>query len=147
MLPNTLLEIQNLVGETIEDSKSPAGNWLQPRLEGIEKGYAKISVVVRKEMCNPYGNIHGGMMALVMDENIGWAMVSSGLPVHYTSVTLNLDFLYAAAEGERIFSEAKIVRAGKKIVNVEVMVHNENKVLLAKASSNLVVTSMIPLEK
>ena len=61
---------------------------------------------------------------------------------HYTSVSLNLDFLYAAAEGERITAVAEIVRQGKKIINAEVHVFNEKGILLSKATSNLVVTGM-----
>ena len=134
--------MQLLAGRDIHDSRSPAGNWLRPRLEKIERGYAEISVVIRKEMCNPFGNIHGGMMSLVVDESIGWAVVSLEAEQHYTSVTLNLDFLYAAAEGTRITAVARIVRHGKKVINAEVHVYNENRVLLSKATSNLVATSM-----
>jgi len=145
MLPQRLSEVQKLIGDVILNSKSPAGNWLQPRLEKLEKGKAELSVIIREEMCNPFGNIHGGMMALVIDETIGWAVVSLEAEHHYTSVTLNLDFLYAAAQGERIFAKAEVLRQGKKVINVESWVFNEKGILLAKSSSNLVVTGMSPL--
>ena len=93
-------------------------------------------------MCNPFGNIHGGMMSLVIDEAIGWAIVSLEAESHYTSINLNIDFLYAAAEGERITAAANIVRHGKKIINAEVHVYNEHGTLISKANSNLVATGM-----
>jgi len=142
MITRAIEVMKNRVGDDIHDSRSPAGNWLRPRLEAIEKGRARISVLIRPEMCNPFGNIHGGMMSLVIDEAIGWAVVSLAAENHYTSVTLNVDFLYAAASGERIAAEAVVVRQGKKVINVEVHVYNEHNTLLSKASSNLVVTSM-----
>lgn len=142
MVSKILDEIKLLRGQEIGNSRSPAGNWLRPRLEQIEKGYAELSVLVREEMCNPFGNIHGGMMSLVVDEAIGWAVVSLEAESHYTSVTLNLDFLYAAAAGERIIAKARVVRQGKKMINTEVHVYNETGTLLSRAGSNLVVTGM-----
>lgn len=135
-------EIKKLVGSEFTDSRSPAGNWLKPRIERFEKGKAAISVIVREEMCNPYRHIHGGMMSLLVDEAIGWAVVSLSTEQHYTSISLNVDFLYAAAEGERITAYAKIIRHGKKIINATVEVFNDQKEIICRASSNLAATNM-----
>jgi|SRR5690606_18576930 len=142
MASGKLARLQQQTGRIISDSRSPAGNWLQPRLESIEKGRATLSVEIRKEMCNPFGNIHGGMVALVADEAIGWAVVSLESESYYTSVNLQVDFLYAASLGERIFVDAEIIRQGKKILYAEVTVTSAQQTLIARASSNLVVTSM-----
>lgn len=129
-------------GKLITDSRSAAGNWLQFTLEKIEEGKAVLSLEVRPEMTNPYGMIHGGMMALVMDEAIGWAIVSLDADVHYTSVNLTIDFLYAIREGERLRAKSSVVRQGKKIIHAEVFVYDMEGRILGKASSNLVVTGM-----
>src|SRR4051812_48983102 len=129
-------------GKDVKDSRSPAGNWLQIRLEHIDKGHATLSAEVRKEMTNPYGNIHGGMMSLVIDEAIGWAVVSLDVEQHYTSLTLNVDFLYAIKEGHRLRAESKVLRVGKKIINVECHVYDMDDNVLARANSNLIVTHM-----
>jgi acyl-coenzyme A thioesterase 13 len=133
---------QRYLGKAVSDGRSPAGNWLGFTLVAIQKGEVTLSALVKQEMTNPYGHIHGGMMSLVIDEAIGWAVVSLESEHHYTSLNLNVDFLYAAREGERIYATAKIVRAGKKIVHAECEVKNESGGLLAKAASNLVVTGM-----
>ena len=129
-------------GKEVKGSRSEAGNWLQLTLEKIEKGNATITLEVRKEMTNPYGNIHGGMMSLVIDEAIGWAVVSLDTENHYTSLTLNVDFLYAIKGGERLRAESKVLRVGKKIVNVECHVYDMKGKILARANSNLIVTHM-----
>jgi uncharacterized protein (TIGR00369 family) len=126
----------------ITDSRSPTGNWLGVTLEHAERGAVRMSVEIKHEMTNPYGNIHGGMMSAFIDESIGWAVVSLDLDHHYTSLNLNVDFLYAASEGQRMRSEARVVRHGKKIIHAECLVYDLEDRLLAKASSNLVVTSM-----
>ncbi|MCB0698382.1 MAG: PaaI family thioesterase [Chitinophagales bacterium] len=136
----------NYEGKKVTDSRSPAGNWLEFTLEKIEKGSATISLEVRKEMTNPYGNIHGGMMALVMDEVIGWGVVSLDTDNFYTSLNLNVDFLYAIKGGDRLRAISKVVRAGKKIIHVTCDVYDMNDTLLGKASSNLIVTGMRPKE-
>ena len=140
----SLLEqiIAKYKGKKVTDARSPAGNWMEFTLEDIEKGKATISLTVKKEMTNPYGNIHGGMMALVMDETIGWAVVSLESENHYTSLNLNVDFLYAIREGDRLLSTAQVVRAGKKIVHVDCTVTTLDGTLLGKCSSNLIATSM-----
>lgn len=142
----TLELLKQFEGKVINESRSPAGNWLELKLESIQRGQAAISIIVRKEMCNPYGHIHGGMMSLLIDEAIGWAIVSLESEQHYTSLNLNVDFLYAAPEGEHITAVANVVRQGKKIIHCEVHVYNSEKTLLAKATSNLIFTGMKMIE-
>jgi uncharacterized protein (TIGR00369 family) len=84
------------------------------------------------------------MMSLVIDEAIGWAVVSLNTDNNYTSLNLNVDFLYAIKQGERLKAQSKVIREGKKIIHVECSVYDMQDRLLGKASSNLIVTSMKP---
>lgn len=133
---------ETYLGKEVKDSRSPAGNWLQFTLEHIEKGSATLTMEVRHEMTNPYGNIHGGMMSLVIDEAIGWAIVSLDTEMHYTSLTLNVDFLYAISAGQRLRVDSKVMRSGKKIICVECHVYDIEGKILARGNSNLIVTGM-----
>lgn len=133
---------ENYEGKEVKDSRSPAGNWLHFMLQHIEKGKATISLIVKKEMTNPYGNMHGGMMSLVVDECIGWAVISLDAENHYTSMNLNVDFLYAIKEGDRLTATATVMRHGKKIINTACEVYDIQGNLLARASSNLIATNM-----
>lgn len=133
---------EKYLGKRVDDSRSPAGNWLGFTLEAIEKGSATLTMEVRPEMTNAYGHIHGGMMSLVIDEAIGWGVVSLDTELHYTSLTLNVDFLYAIKAGERLRAESKVLRVGKKIINVECHVYDMGGNILARANSNLIVTGM-----
>lgn len=136
------MDLQQLKGQLISNSPSAAGNWLQFTLEDIAQGSATLSLEVRPEMTNPYGHIHGGMMSLVIDECIGWAVVSLQSELNYTSMNLNVDFLYAIKAGERLKAVSRVIRAGKKIVNVDCQVYDREGRILAKASSNLISTGM-----
>ena len=132
----------NYLGKKVTDSKSPAGNWLEFTLRAIERGSAELEILVRPEMTNPYGNIHGGMMALVIDEAMGWGVASLGSPHHFTSMSLNVDFLYAIASGDILVAKSKVIREGKRIINVDCFVYKQDGRLLARATSNLISTNM-----
>ncbi len=135
---------ERFLGKLVTNSLSPAGNWLEFTLEAIERGKATITLEVRHDMTNPYGNIHGGMMSLLIDEVIGWGVVSLDTNNHYTSLNLNVDFLYAIKKGDRLRAKSEVIREGKKIIHVECRVYDMQDRLLAKATSNLVVTGMKP---
>lgn len=136
------MKLKQYLGQQMRVSPSATGNWLQFTLEAIEKGAATISLLVRPEMTNPYKNLHGGMMACIIDESIGWAVLSLESETNYTTLNLSVDYLYGIAEGEKLMANSKVVRAGKKIINVECAVYDMQNRLLAKASSNLVNTGM-----
>jgi len=133
---------EKFLRKVVTGSRSPAGNWLSFTLQSIDSGKATLSLPVKPEMGNPYGNIHGGMMSLVIDEAIGWAVASLGARQHYTSLTLNVDFLFAARVGEQIRVVAEVLRTGKKIINVEAHVFDASDRILARANSNLIATNM-----
>lgn len=135
---------EHFLGKVVKGSRSPAGDWLGFHLDAIEKGKAVVRVVVKKDMTNPYGNIHGGMMALVMDEVIGWSVISLDSEQYYTSLNLNIDFLYAVKLGHEMTATATVIREGKKIVHVDCVIHDSDGRIAAKGSSNLVVTGMRP---
>lgn len=134
--------LQQFKGEVVQGTLSNAGNWLGFTLVDIEKGQAKLKMTIRPEMCNPYGMIHGGMMSLFIDEAIGWSVLSLESDQNYTSINLNVDFLYAAPEGEEITAQATVIRHGKKIINCDVRVFDSSNVILAKASSSLIFTHL-----
>jgi uncharacterized protein (TIGR00369 family) len=142
-MSNAFLErIQQWVGRKITESRSPAGNWLGFVLKEINEGEVALEFTVRPEMINPLGTLHGGIMSTMIDEAMGWAVHSLGLPVMYTTVNLQVDFLYGAREGETVIARAKVIRQGKKIANVSCEVFGENVSLLARGSSNLVATGI-----
>lgn len=138
----SLSYLKSKEGEIIENSPSLAGNFLKPRLLFVEPGLAIMEVEVRPEMGNGYGKIHGGMLTLIADECIGWALFSLENGHFYTSVHLNIDFLYAADVGEKVRAEAKVVRVGKRISYVNVSLFNQEDVILAHCTSSLIVTNL-----
>lgn len=136
------MNLEQYLGKKMTSSPAAAGNWLAFTLEAIGKGEATISLEVRSEMTNPYHHLHGGMMACIIDESVGWAVLSLESPLNYTTLSLNVDYLYGIKVGERLQAKSEVIRAGKKLVNVHCTVSDMRGTLLARASSNLIATGL-----
>ena len=139
MNPSVALMSQFLNQEG-QKGPSPAGNWLNPILRIVQEGYMEADIKVLKEHTNPIGTMHGGVIALVIDELTGacaWTLHNKNLHV---SQNLYVDYFKPAYEGETIRVKAKCLRKGSKIINIECCLYNDKEVLLAKGVGNLINT-------
>ena len=125
-------------GRLVTEARSHAGNWLGFTLEKAERGRVEFSLPVRREMTNPFGGLHGGMMGVIVDECMGWAVVTLDLPTRYTTTGLHIDFLLAAKEGETVRAVSEVIRHGKRIIYAECSVFGESGRLIARANSSLI---------
>ncbi|WP_234736712.1 PaaI family thioesterase [Tellurirhabdus bombi] len=133
---------QSMIGQDMRQSISPLGRWLNGVLRVAEQGSLTADYVVREEMCNPMQVLHGGTVSAMLDDLIGATVYSLGREYAYTSINLSVDFLHAARLGETVTATARIVRAGKNVIHAEGVLVAEDGKLVAKASSNLVQTSL-----
>ncbi len=128
--------LQTVIGKPAE-GPSPAGNWLGGILKEAKEGEITVDFVIREEMCNPVGTIHGGMLSLMADEVIGMTTFSLNTEYLYTSVNLVVDFLSNVRQGETVSVKAEVVRKGRNIINVSCFITSETGKLLAKVTSNM----------
>ena len=140
-MSNPIVEIfAARIGKVTEDGPSAVGNWLAGTVQEAKEGEVTVRFTVRKEMTNPVGTIHGGMVSLMCDEVIGMTCFSLYNEFHFTSINLTVDFLSAAREGDVLDVCAKVVRKGRTIINLECTVTNESGKLIARAQQNMVRT-------
>jgi uncharacterized protein (TIGR00369 family) len=132
--------LQRYLNREATDSISPLGRWLRGVVREVEAGKVTVDFLIREEMTNPIGGLHGGAVAAMLDEALGTAVFSLGNAHFYATVNLSIDYLDTAYLGETVTVRARVVRQGKNIVNVEGRVYNAHHKLLAKASANLVRT-------
>ncbi len=137
---NTFDIIKKYEGKHFDNSLSQAGLWLKYKLEKVEMGYVEVSMIIRPEMGNPMKQLHGGMMSMLIDEISGLSFYTLNKDTFYTTVNLHVDFLYSVSVGETIFAKAKVLRAGKKIANVDCTIYNSKGEVLAHSTTNLVNT-------
>ncbi len=136
---NSRLKIfQDFIGKEVDNSPSNYMNWLKPTVLSAEKGSLHCSYVVRKEMTNPYGILHGGVTAGIIDDLIGATIFTLNLSNVYTTVNNNIDYFATAKEGDLITAKTSIVKQGRIIINLqcEVFLQSKNR-LIAKGYSNM----------
>ena len=78
MTDNQTLEFfKSNIGKTSSEmSPSAFGRWLNGTLIAVEEGELTVEVIVREDMCNPGGILHGGVATGMMDDLIGMTTFS-----------------------------------------------------------------------
>ncbi|RZJ73110.1 MAG: PaaI family thioesterase [Flavobacterium sp.] len=116
-------------------------NWLKPTLRKVEQGHLVFEYEVRPEMTNPFGTLHGGVTAAIIDDAIGATLIEFEEPFFYVSINLNVDYFANAKAGEKIIAETSVNKKGKTIVNAQCEIWNSDRTcLLAKGYTNLLKT-------
>jgi acyl-coenzyme A thioesterase 13 len=130
--------LQNLVGKEFTESPSPFGTWLKGKIVAAESDSLTVSFIVRKEMTNPFGILHGGMTAAMIDEVMGILCFTLSTEQYYPTVNLSIDYFASAKTQDTVIVTAKVVRKGKTIVNLFATLTNDKGKILAQATSNLI---------
>ena len=138
MKTSYIKQLQGSIGQRMKGKMAGFGGWLDGKVTKIDdKGNLEMQFVVRDDILNPMGNIHGGAVAAIVDEILGFQIfLQSAEDAAYVSMTMNIDFLKAAKEGEVITAVPKVVRIGKKTANVTCQLINEEGKLIAQGTSN-----------
>ena len=92
--------------------KDPWANFLGVEIEKVEKGYACCSVVVREEMLNFLGAVHGALIFSLADVAFSAASNSDYSP----SLALDISgsFLKGAVVGDTLTAEARMLNTTKR---------------------------------
>ena len=99
------------------------------------EGWLRMAFDGREAFLNPAGFIQGGLLAAMLDDTMGPAVLLMTEGSTYT-VTLDMHVTYfEAARPGPIFGEATVIRLGKTIGFVEGRLMSEHGVLLARASA------------
>lgn len=139
-----LAYFQQFTGKEITSSPSKYMNWLKPTLIGAERGSLHCSYVVRAEMTNPYGILHGGVTAGIIDDLIGATVFTLDLSTAYTTVNNAIDYFAPAKEGDLITAKTMIVKQGRTIINLqcEILLPSKNRIIAKGYSNMLAVNSL-----
>jgi uncharacterized protein (TIGR00369 family) len=115
-----------------------------------EPGVMRVSMPVRESAFNASGNLHGGAIATMIDVAAGsCAARASGFDAATQSlVTADLHVRYLGRpKGDRVTAEARLMRAGRMLIVVEIRVTDTLGNVIAFADfSSMVVPRRDPLE-
>ncbi len=113
----------------------PFARLLGLELVDLKANEARIKLQMRDELRQPYGVLHGGATASLIDTTMAFAVrtcVPEDVPT--TTIDLTVHYLRPHSEGT-VFCTAKVERAGKRILTVSAEVFNEDQKLVATALS------------
>ncbi len=112
-------------------SKNPLG--LKLHFEHPQRGLLKSTVVFSKEHQGFKGIVHGGMMAMVLDEmmvNLAW---KEGIPA--VTAELNVRLKKAAKIGQKVLLEGHLGRGSGRVLHTRSEAKNEKGEILATATA------------
>ncbi len=132
--------------ETLDERVPVVVRWLNLQIVEANVGHIKLSARVRPDMCNPAQVLHGGLQCTIMDEAFGMAVGTLGVDNFHVNTNLHVDFLRPAPLHAVVIAEARVVRAGKQIKNVECELRLEDGSVVARGTSNLFRTGISPLK-
>lgn len=136
--------------EIVEKLRVGFGRTPLHRLLGISLAHADADLVVaempvREEAFNQTGNLHGGAIATLVDVAAGSAAArsSSFEPGKNTLVTADLHVRYLGRpKGDVIRAEARVMRAGRQLIVVDVRVLDPGGNLIALGDFSAMVVPM-----
>jgi len=94
-------------------AKDPMARFLGIEADEVRAGYAKCSVTIKPEYLNAVERAHGAIIYALMDQALAVASNSTGNVA--VSLSVNVNYISSALDGEKIFAEAVPVNAGKKV--------------------------------
>ena len=99
----------------------------------MDDGRSEATWAPSAEWGNPVGNVHGGYIAVLVDDVAGMALLSligSGAP----TVSLQIDYLNQMPLGRTYTARGEVIRAGKATAIVDVHVYDPDELLVARGT-------------
>jgi uncharacterized protein (TIGR00369 family) len=100
----------------------------------MQDGRAEMSWTPTPDMANPFGSVHGGIIATVIDEVTGAALMSTIEAGSAPTVSMNVEYLHAVPIGGTYTAVGEIVRMGRALAIVDARIVNEEGTVLARGT-------------
>lgn len=123
----------------------PVAALLGWQLEGVDPdaGTITVSFEARSEFANPLGNVQGGILASMLDDTMGPALVAT-LPPDQFAPTLEMKISYFAPAkvGQRLLGRGRVIHAGRTNAFVEADLVDEHETLIARGSATVRIVTL-----
>lgn len=120
-------------------NKGPYFQLLNIKICELKCGYSKIIVQLEEKHLNPFGAIHGGVYASIIDTAAYWAAYCEvDEDAGFTSIDVNINNLSMISRG-KIIVKGRSLKVGKSLCLCEAKAMDENGKLLAYGTSKLMI--------
>jgi uncharacterized protein (TIGR00369 family) len=117
-----------------DEFPAPIGRLIGFKLGHAVDGQATIEFEATERHANPMGTLHGGVLCDIADAAMGVAYSTVADGESFATLELKINFLRPVWKG-KLRAEANIVRAGRIVGLVECNIIDDQRRLVARASS------------
>ena len=120
-------------------NQSPYFSLLSMEIKDLKWGFSLLEVQLEEKHLQPFGNVHGGVMASVVDAATFWAtfpQVENGLGL--TTVEIKVNYLAPVKKG-KLIAGGRCIKMGKTLALGEAFVRDEEERLIAHGTSTMMV--------
>ncbi len=103
--------------------------WLGIEVLEIKEGYSRISMLVRKEMANGFGIIHGGIPFSLADS--AFAFACNNRNVLSVALDTSINFIKPVHIGDELVAEAKELHNGSSTGLYQIQITNQKNHIVA----------------
>ncbi|MFN8996439.1 MAG: PaaI family thioesterase, partial [Pseudomonadota bacterium] len=126
--------LQSQPGDLASLQKISSQLGLSPVELGPEGGCAKLQFSIDANFCNFLGQVHGGIVATLLDETAGLCACTLVGRGFRGTVSMHVDYLGPAKPGV-LFSEGRLIKRASRLLFFETYLRSPSNDLLARGSS------------
>ncbi len=120
-------------------NRSPYFSLLSMKIKKLEWGTSVLEVELKEKHLQPFGYVHGGAIASVMDAATFWAVfprVRDGMGL--TTVEIKVNFLAPVREG-RLVVKGRCIKIGKTLALGDATIYDGKGNLLAHGTATMMI--------
>ena len=124
----------------------PYFSLLSMQIRGLSWGESQLEILVQEKHLQPFGMVHGGVFASLIDAAAFWAVYTQ-VPdeLGMTTVELKLNYLAPLSTG-RMLARGKSLRVGKTLCLGEAGIMDEEETLLAHGTSTMMILKDLKIQ-
>lgn len=135
-----VLNEEHVRAMTVAINRGPYFKLLSMTLGALEPGHCTVEVDLDTKHLNPFGGVHGGVYASIIDASTYMA-VYCDLPESAGLVTIDLQVNnLSAVKAGKLVAEAKCIKMGRSLCLSEATVTDADGKIVAHGTSKLMVT-------
>jgi len=127
-------------------NQSPYFSLLSMKIKDLEWGSSVLEVGLEEKHLQPFGYVHGGAIASVMDAATFWAVfpqVKDGMGL--TTVEIKVNFLAPVRKG-KLVAKGRCIKIGKTLALGDATIHDANGNILGHGTATMMIVPGLKVE-
>ena len=133
-----------VISDTV--NQSPYFSLLSMEIKDLEWGSSVLEVKLGEKHLQPFGYVHGGVIASVMDATAFWAVfpqVEEGMGL--TTVEIKVNFLAPVQKG-KLVAKGRCIKIGKTLALGDATIYDEKGNLIPHGTATMMIVPNLKVE-